>query len=282
MGSRRMKRTMTNSITCPQDPHPSIWIIPVICLSLSLLTFSLLFTAYLHAHRARRNPHTGKKNIAAFHEDVFDRFYVVGKNNQSESGTPLEDHDSASCSTSPRSISLEVETALHEKYSLIPPEYVEDGVETARRMSIERRSSSISPSVHSSSSFRPRSDSQAAIEAMLPVVLGFKEQDNAENAINLWGNARQRSKKSRYHSSASEPASGRKRSIFGKELLAGFKRSASQDNQKDSRRISWPDEVTAEVGGRKNSALSSDIHQSSQSEQELKETQLAIIYEIDA
>ena len=32
-----------------------------------------------------------------------------------------------------------METALHEKYSLIPPEYVEDGVETARRMSIERR-----------------------------------------------------------------------------------------------------------------------------------------------
>ena len=38
---------------------------------------------------------------------------------------------------------LEVETALHEKYSLIPPEYVEDGVETARRMSIERRSASV-------------------------------------------------------------------------------------------------------------------------------------------
>ena len=39
--------------------------------------------------------------------------------------------------------SFEVETALHEKYSLIPPEYVEDGVETARRMSIERRWASV-------------------------------------------------------------------------------------------------------------------------------------------
>ena len=36
-----------------------------------------------------------------------------------------------------------METALHEKYSLIPPEYVEDGVETARRMSIERRWTSV-------------------------------------------------------------------------------------------------------------------------------------------
>ena len=72
----------------------------MLCLSLSLLTLSVLFTAYLQAHRARKNPHTGKKTIAELHE-------VVGKNNQSESGTSLEDHDSASCSTS-LSISLAV------------------------------------------------------------------------------------------------------------------------------------------------------------------------------
>ena len=73
---------------------------------------------------------------------------------------------------------------------------------------LHHRSSSISPSVHSSGSLRPRSDSQVAVDAMLPVknrkyqfcvviiyyavflqiLLGYKEKEaGVENAINLWG-----------------------------------------------------------------------------------------------
>ena len=126
-----------------QALHTSIWIIPVVCFTLSLITFSLLFVAYLQAIRAKRRPPTEKKHITdALHEALFNQLYFPSdKIHQSESVTSLEDQESTSCScgTSLKSISLEVETALHEKYALIPPEYVEEGIETARRTSIERR-----------------------------------------------------------------------------------------------------------------------------------------------
>ena len=126
-----------------QALYTSIWIIPLVCLTLSLVTFSFLFVAYLHAIRAKRRPPAKKKNITdALHEALFNQLYfTTDKIHQSESVTSLEDQESTSCScgTSLKSISLEVETALHEKYTLIPPEYVEEGIETARRASIERR-----------------------------------------------------------------------------------------------------------------------------------------------
>ena len=74
------------------------------------------------------------------HEALFNQLYHTSdKIHTSESATSLEDQEESSCGTSLRSISLEVENALHEKYALIPAEYVEDGIETARRMSMERR-----------------------------------------------------------------------------------------------------------------------------------------------
>merc|ERR1712130_482845 len=282
---------MTNSVTCPKALHSSIWIIPMVCLSLLLITFSLLFVAYLQAIQAKKRPPNEKKNIAdAFHEALFNQLYFTTSDKKPESVTSLEDQDSmsTSCGTSMKSISLEVETALHEKYAQIPLEYVEEGIEMARRTSIERRSSSISPSVHSSGSLRPRFDSQVAVDAMLPVLLGYKEKDEGvENVINLWSNGRQRSKKKRFNSSPSEPSTAATSSLGRKGLM--MKRSASQDGErrrskdKDSRRISWPDEVREE--GRKNSIGNSTttttgrIHQT-HSEPEMKEPQLEIIYEI--
>ena len=115
------------------------------------MMFSLLFVAYLQAIRAKKRPSKKKKNITdALHEALFNQLYFTDKIHQSESVTSLEDQESTSCScgTSLRSISTEVEmknisteveTALHEKYALIPLEYVEEGIETARRMSVERR-----------------------------------------------------------------------------------------------------------------------------------------------
>ena len=104
--------------------------------------FSLLFVAYLQAIRAKKRPSKKKKNITdALHEALFNQLYFTDKIHQSESVTSLEDQESTSCScgTSLKSISTEVEAALHEKYALIPLEYVEEGIETARRMSVERR-----------------------------------------------------------------------------------------------------------------------------------------------
>ena len=123
-----------------QALHSSIWIIPVVCVTMSLSMFSILFVAYLHAIRAKKKPKTEKKNMTdELHEALFNQlYYTSDKIHTSESVTSLEDQES-SCGTSLRSISLEVENALHEKYALIPAEYVEDGIETARRMSMERR-----------------------------------------------------------------------------------------------------------------------------------------------
>ena len=114
----------------------------MLCLTLSLVMFSILFAAYIQALRVRNKPKMEKKNIAdGLHEALFNQLYFTGKIHQSESSTSLEEPDSTSCScgTSLKSISLEVESALHEKYALIPAEYVEEGIETARRMSMERR-----------------------------------------------------------------------------------------------------------------------------------------------
>ena len=112
----------------------------MVCVTMSLTMFSILFVAYLHAIRAKKKPKTEKKNMTdELHEALFNQlYYTSDKIHTSESVTSLEDQES-SCGTSLKSISLEVENALHEKYALIPAEYVEDGIETARRMSMERR-----------------------------------------------------------------------------------------------------------------------------------------------
>merc|ERR1711934_1255084 len=143
-------------------------------------------------------------------------------------------------------------------------------------------------------SLRPRSDSQVAVDAMLPILLGYKEKDEVvENVINLWGNARQRSKKRRFNSSPSEAptavsAVSSVSAVSGRKgLVSGFKRSTSHDaerrrsKEKDSRRISWPDEVREEGGVRKNSIATTTttmgrLHQTHSSEPEMKEPQLEI------
>ena len=95
-----------------QALHASIWIIPLVCLCLSLITFSFLFLAYLQALRAKKRPPSEKKNITdAFHEALFNQLYFTTSDKKSESVTSLEDQESmsTSCGTSLKSISLEVE-----------------------------------------------------------------------------------------------------------------------------------------------------------------------------
>lgn len=159
------------------------------------------------------------------------------------------------------SLAGEVRDDLLQKYAFISDEYVERTVEQV--VGDARRASS-----HSSLHSRPRSDSQAAVEAMLQMLVAPGEGGGElETALTLWE-----------ESGTVRDAPEKKLPLRRVQSDHLKKRLRTED---EVRRISWPDHVTkdGECGPRK--MRDTVVHRTCSGPPKLEDKCLEVIYELE-